>query len=108
MVRKILLGCGIVSSVWYVVTDVIGTLRYPGYRYTEQQFSELLAVGSPVRPLMIALNEFPYNLLVGAFAVGVWTSAAPNRAARITGVMLLGFAASGMVTGVIFPMSTRE
>jgi hypothetical protein len=108
MVRKILLGCGIVSSVWYVITDVLGTLRYPGYRYTEQQFSELLAVGSPVRPLMIALNEFPYNLLVAASAVGVWTSAAPKRAARITGAMLLGFAVSGMVTGVIFPMNTRE
>jgi hypothetical protein len=68
MVRKILLGCGIVSSVWYVITDVIGTLRYPGYRYTEQQFSELLAAGSPVRPLMIALIEFPYNLILAAFA----------------------------------------
>jgi hypothetical protein len=36
MVRKILLICGIVSSVWYVVTDVIGTLRYPGYSYANQ------------------------------------------------------------------------
>jgi hypothetical protein len=108
MVRKILLGCGIVSSVWYVITDIIGTLRYPGYRYTEQQFSELLAVGSSVRPLMIALNEFPYNLLVLAFAAGVWETAGPKRAARITGAMLLGFAVSGMVTGVIFPMNTRE
>jgi hypothetical protein len=108
MVRKILLGCGIVSSVLYVVTDVLGILRYPDYRYTEQQFSELLAVGSPVRPLMIALNEFPYNLLVAAFAVGVWTSTGPKRAARITAAMLLGFAVTGMVTGVIFPMNTRE
>jgi hypothetical protein len=94
--------------VWYVITDIIGTLRYPGYRYTEQQFSELLAVGSSVRPLMIALNEFPYNLLVLAFAAGVWETAGPKRAARITGAMLLGFAVSGMVTGVIFPMNTRE
>ena len=108
MVRKILLTCGIVSSAWYVITDVIGTLRYPGYRYTEQQFSELTAAGSPVRPLMVALNEFPYNVLVAAFARGVWTSATPNRAGRITGAMLLGYALSGMLTGVIFPMNTRE
>ena len=64
MVRKILLICGIVSSVWYVVTDVIGTLRYPGYSYADQWFSELTAQGAPTRPLMIALNEFPYILLV--------------------------------------------
>jgi hypothetical protein len=108
MVRKILLGCGIVSSMWYVVTDVIGTLRYPGYSYVDQWFSELLAVGSPVRPLMIVLNGIPYNLLVGDFAVGVWTSATPKRAARITGAMLLGYAATSMVTGVIFPMDRRE
>jgi hypothetical protein len=108
MVRKVLLGCGIASSVWYVITDIIGTLRYPGYRYTEQQFSELLAVGSPVRPLMIALNEFPYNLLVLAFAAGVWETAGRTRAGGITAAGLAGFAVFGFVTGVIFPMNTRE
>jgi hypothetical protein len=43
MVRRILLVCGVVSSVLYVMVDVLGPLRYPGYRYTEQQFSELTA-----------------------------------------------------------------
>ena len=108
MVRKIVLGCGIVSSVWYVFSDVLGTLLYEGYSYTDQEFSELVAVGSPVRPLMIALNEIPYNLLVLAFAVGIWTSAAPKRAARITGALLIVYAATGMVTGAFFPMDRRE
>jgi hypothetical membrane protein len=108
MVRKILLGCGIVSSVLYVVSDVVGSLRYPGYRYTEQQFSELLAAGSPVRPLMIVLNGIPYGLLVAAFAVGVWKSARPERARRITAAMLLGYVAAGMAGGLIFNMNTRE
>jgi hypothetical protein len=108
MIRKILLGCGIVSSVLYIAVDILGTLRYPGYRYTEQQFSELTAVGSPVRPLMIALNVIPYTLLVVAFAMGVWTSARPKRAGRITGAMLLGYAAFGMAGGAVFPMKPRE
>ena len=109
MVRKILLGCGIVSSVLYVVTDVIGTLRYPGYSYTDQQFSELTADGSPTRPLMVALNGIPYTLLVAAFAVGVWTSAAPKRAGRITGAMLLGYAAHRRGDGCDLPDEpTRE
>jgi len=108
MVRKILLGCGIVSSVLYVVSDVIGALRYPGYSYADQEFSELTAQGPPVRPLMIALNEIPYTLLVLAFAVGVWTPAPPKRAGRITAAMLLGYAAFGMAGGVVFPMKPRE
>jgi hypothetical protein len=99
MVRKILLGCGIVSSVLYIVSDVLGTLRYPGYSYADQEFSELTAEGAPTRPLMVALNGITYTLLVTAFGVGVWTSASPKRAARITGAMLLGYAAFGMAGG---------
>jgi hypothetical protein len=108
MVRKVLLGCGIVSSVLYVVTDVLGTLRYEGYSYADQEFSELTAQGAPTRPLMVALNGIPYTLLVAAFAVGVWTSATRKRAARITGAMLLGYAAFGFAGGVLFPMRPRE
>ena len=99
MLRRILLLCGVISSVLYVVVDVLGSLRYPGYRYTEQQFSELTAQGSPVRPLMLALSVIPYTLLVAAFAMGVWVSAPQKRAGRITGAMLLGYAAFGMVGG---------
>ena len=102
----ILLICGVVSSVWYVVTDVIGTLRYPGYSYPNQWFSELTAQGAPTRPLMIALNEIPYNLLVLAFAAGVWESVGRTRAGRITAAGLAGFAAyysyATIVTLVVF------
>jgi len=108
MVRKILLICGIASSVLYIVNDVIGTLLYEGYSYADQEFSELTAQGSPVRPLMIALTEIPYTLLVLAFAAGVWESAGRGRAGRITAAMLIGYAVTGMVTGVFFPMATRE
>src|ERR687898_1686754 len=105
MVRKILLGCGIVSSVLYGVTDVLGTLRYEGYSYADQTFSELTAQGAPTRPLMVALNGIPYTLLVAAFAVGIWTTAGPKRAVRITGAMLLGYAAFGMAGGALFPLA---
>jgi hypothetical protein len=108
MIRKILLGCGIVSSVLYIAVDILGTLRYEGYSYADQEFSELTAQGSPVRPLMIALNVIPYTLLVVAFAMGVWTSARPKRAGRITGAMLLGYAAFGMAGRAVFPMKPRE
>jgi hypothetical protein len=108
MVRKIFLSCGIVSSVLYVITDVLGTLRYPGYSYADQTFSELTAQGAPTRPLMVALNGIPYGVLVAAFAGGVWASAGPKRAARITRAMLLGYAAFGVAGGLVFPMRPRE
>jgi len=57
---------------------------------------------------MVALNGIPYTLLVAAFAVGIWTTAGPKRAAGITGAMLLGYAAFGMAGGVLFPMRPRE
>src|SRR5215212_11606441 len=108
MLRKLLVGCGIVSSVLYIIGDGLGTLRYPGYSYADQEFSELTAQGSPVRPLMVGLNGILYTVLVTAFGVGIWTSAGSKRAGRITAAMLLGYALTGMVTGVFFPMKTRE
>jgi hypothetical protein len=108
-VQRALLGCGIVSSALYVASDIIGTVRYPGYSWLDQEFSELTAQGAPTRYLMIALVEYPYNLLVLAFAAGLWLSAGEKRrAARIAAIMLVGYAAFGFVAGTITPMATRE
>lgn len=108
MVRRILLGCGIVASVLYVVTDVIASLRYPGYSYADQQISELLAKDAPSRPFMVAANLIPYDLLVLALAVGVWVSAGRTRAGRVTAAGLVGFAVFGTLGGGVFEMERRE
>ena len=107
MVRKILLGCGIVSSVLYVASDILVSWWDPRCSYLDQSFSELLAPGAPTRPIMIVLNGIPYTLLVAAFAVGVWASAGRKRAGRITGAMLLGYAVIGMAGGVFLSAPTR-
>lgn len=108
-VRKVLLGCGIASSVLYIASDIIGSLRYPGYSWLDQEFSELTAQGAPTRPLMIALVEFPYNLLVLAFAAALWTSAGPKqRPARLAAASLVGYVVFGFIGGMITPMNTRE
>lgn len=106
--RNVLLGCGIAASALYVATDIIGAIRYPGYRYAEQQFSELTAAGSPVRPLMLAVNIIPYTLLMAAFAAGVWAAAGPRRTGRITAALLAAYTATGTATVLFFPMDTRE
>jgi len=48
-----------------------------------------------------------YNLLVAAFAVGVWTTASPKRTARIAGAMMVIYAAISMVTPWFFQMDMR-
>lgn len=105
---KALIGCGAVSSVLYVATDVIASLRYPGYSYADQQISELLAKGALSRPFMVAANLIPYDLLILAFAAGAWASAGRTRAGRITVAGLVGFAVFGTLGGGIFEMERRE
>ncbi len=52
--------------------------------------SELLALGSPTRPLLFA-PMLVYNVLVFPFAAGVWASAEGRRARRLTAVALAGY-----------------
>ena len=108
MVRKILVGCGIASSVLYVASDILVSWWDPNYSYRDQSFSELLAPGSPTRPLVLVLLAIPYGVLVTAFGVGVWASASRRRAGRITGALLVGYALTGAVTGVFLSAPTRE
>ena len=108
MVRKILLICGIASSVLYVASDILISWWDPNYSYRDQSFSELLAPGSPTRPIMVVLTGVTYGVLVTAFGVGVWASASRRRAGRITGALLVGYAVIGAVTGVFLSAATRE
>jgi hypothetical protein len=106
MARKALLLCGVLSSLLYVATDLVASWLYEGYSYTDQNFSELLATGAPTRTFML-LASLAYNLLVATFAVGVWTSPRPKRLARITGVMIVGYAVLSMITPTFFQMDMR-
>jgi hypothetical protein len=108
MNRKILLGCGAISSALYVVTDIVAARRYEGYSYADQWFSELTAEGSPTRKLLIAINGIPYTALIASFAAGVFKSAGENRPQRITAALLGGYAAAGALGGIAFPMHMRQ
>jgi hypothetical protein len=108
MIRKILLGSGIASSVLYIATDILISWWDPNYSYRDQSFSELLAPGSPTRPLVLVLLGIPYGVLVTAFGVGVWQAVGGRRTGRITGALLVGYALTGAVTGVFLSAATRE
>ena len=106
MTRRALLLCGILSSLLYVATDLMASRRYEGYSAVNQNYSELLATGAPTRSPMIPVS-IVYNLLVATFAAGVWTSARPKRTARLTGAVMVGYAALSLVTPLFFQMDMR-
>ena len=104
--RRPLLICGFWSSLLYIATDLIAASWYAGYSITDQNYSELLATGAPTRFPMV-LVSIAYNLLIAAFAAGVWTSARPKRTAHITGAVMAGYAALSLVTPLFFQMDMR-
>ena len=106
MVRKILLGCGIVSSVLYVATVVLAPRRWEGYSSSSQTVSELIAINAPTSPLVVPLF-ITYSLLVIAFGMGVWASAGRKRALRFAAVGLIGKEVLGFVVTLFFPMHLR-
>jgi Protein of unknown function (DUF998) len=92
-VRKVLLACGIASSLLYGAS--IWVIRYDGYSPITQTVSELSAWGVPTRPLWMVLGSL-YDALIIAFALGVWASASGKRTLRMTGGLLLGYGLLGL------------
>jgi hypothetical protein len=93
--RKVLLACGAVSSLLYIVAaDVVAASLFHGYRRTSQMVSELFAFGAPSRTAFLALG-FVYNVLVIAFGIGVLASAGGKRALRLAGWLLIVYGALG-------------
>jgi hypothetical protein len=106
MVRKILLGCGIVSSVLYVATVVLAPGRWEGYSSSSQTVSELIAINAPTSGLVVPLF-LTYSLLVIAFGMGVWASAGRKLALRVAAVGLSGKEVLGFVVTLFFPIHLR-
>ena len=95
MSQRLLLLCGIASSALYALVNIVAPAMYPGYDVASRAVSELSAIGAPTRPLMVATG-LPYNLLVLAFAWGVWRSAEEDRPLRAVGALLAAFAMLGL------------
>jgi len=107
MVRKVLLVCGILAPLLYIVAnDVIAATLYPGYSRISRPVSELSATYAPTKPILVPLLVV-FELLMIAFWIGVWQSAQNNRALRITSSIMMGFAILGLLA-FPFPMSTNE
>jgi|SRR5215216_1555254 len=106
MTRKVLLVCGILSSLLYVATVALAPMRWESYSSTSQTVSELIAIGAPTRPLVVPLF-ITYSLLVIAFGLGVWGSAGRKRALRVAAVGLIGKEVLGFGVTLFAPIHLR-
>lgn len=78
MKRNFLLGCGLSGPILYTAAVIFGAAIRPGYSHVLHAISELSAAGAPNKALMDALFSI-YNLLVIAFAVGLYRLAAHHQ-----------------------------
>ena len=104
---RFLLVCGILSSLLYVGTDILAGMLWEGYNFASQSASELSAFGASTRSLVLPL-ELTADVLLIAFALGVWVSAGRNRALRVTAGLLAANAVTALVAVAFFPMHPGE
>jgi len=88
--KRILLTCGILSSLWYVAVNIYVPTQYDGYDIAVYTVSELSAIGAPTRLLWVLL-VLAYPLLFGAFGWGVLESAENSRSLRLVGGLIIAY-----------------
>lgn len=86
--QKLFLICGILSSLWYLMINVIVPMQDAGYSAVTQTISELSAIDAPTRILWVLLASL-YPLLYAAFGWGVMQAAGGSRYLRITGTLII-------------------
>lgn len=102
MSRKILLVCGILSSLLYAAMNVFFPMQYEDYSSVSQTVSELAAIGGP----LWAELGLAYSLFLSAFGCGVWASARRNHPLRIAGGLMAAYGVVSL-TWSLAPMAPR-
>ena len=93
-IRTALLVCGILSSLVYVIANVVAGLSWEGYSFSAQTISELSAIDAPSRSVWITFG-IVYDILLLAFGLGVWLTARDKRSLRVVAGLLIAIAVLG-------------
>jgi Protein of unknown function (DUF998) len=108
MTRRLLLVCGVLSSIVYIGVDVLAEVFHGGYHsFTSQAVSELMATGAPTERLVDPIYLLLYGPLLIAFGVGVWMSPGPKRLMHVTGGLVIASALLGFSGPTLFEMDVR-
>jgi multisubunit Na+/H+ antiporter MnhC subunit len=102
---RMMLACGMLSSLLYAGIDIVGALSWPGYDPRSQAISELSAIGAPTAELIAPLQTL-YNILLVTFGGGVWLVAEDRRTLRWCGGLIIALASLG-IGWALFPMYLR-
>jgi hypothetical protein len=86
--KKALLICGILSSLFYIFMNIFVPLHNAGYSIASQTVSELSAIDAPTR-LLWNLFVIPFAVLVIAFGIGIRFSAHENKRLRVVGNLMI-------------------
>lgn len=89
-IRKALLTCGILSSLWYVGINLFVPMHYEGYNMVTLTVSELSAIDAPTRIVWVLLALL-YPLLLLFFGWGVLNSGAGDRRLNIAGSLIIAY-----------------
>jgi hypothetical protein len=103
---KFMLICGIISSIIYFTTDILGSFLWSGYSMRDQTVSELFAIDAYPR-IIVILSFNLYAFLIYAFGIGLWKSAGNHRSMKIAGVFLIIKELLGIVGTWFFPIHLR-
>lgn len=104
--KNILLFCGILSSLLYIVAILIGAMRWEDYNAASQSVSELIAIDAPTAPLIIP-PLIAYSILIYAFGTGIWISSGQNRILRIMALLIVAKEVFGLLVTLFAPMHLR-
>ena len=104
--RRWFLVSAIPGALLYPLTDVIASIRYPGFSYRDQAVSELFAIGAPTSGLVVPMFSLSSALLL-LFSIGIWMSANGRRIVRALAIMMALNALDALILWNFFPMHMR-
>jgi hypothetical protein len=104
--KAILLTCGILSSILYILTDIVSVVIWSDYHYASQTVSELFAVDSPIRTFVI-ICFIVYAFLIYAFGLGIWLTADDMRSLKVAAILIIGKEILGLTGTLFFPIHLR-
>jgi hypothetical protein len=103
---KVLLYCGILSSVLYVCVVSFAPFFWENYDRTTQSVSELFAIGAPSTAFVVPFFLL-YALLIFAFGAGIWKSAGAKRSLKIAAALIIAKEVLGLIGTIFGPMHLR-